>query len=62
METKSATPADATKVALYFSAASMRMVKTSSPLRNISMKETACYDVPPEMLARIITGPGNKLR
>lgn len=51
-------PTGAMKVPLCFSAASMKIVKTSSAVRNISMKRPCVTDVPPDRLVRTVKGPG----
>lgn len=52
-------PMGAIKVPLCFSAASMKMVKTSSAERNISMKRPCTTEVPPPRFVRTVRGPGN---
>lgn len=50
-------PTGAMKVARDFSAASMRMTKTRSEVRNISMKTPCVIEVPPESLVMLSSGP-----
>ena len=52
-------PTGAINVALCFSAASMKMVKTSSAVRNISMKRPRVTEVPILSAVRTSSGPGN---
>ena len=52
-------PTGAMNVALCFSAASIKMVKTSSAVKNISMKSPCVTVVPPPKAVRTFKGPGN---
>ena len=54
------TPTGATKVALLFSTASMKIAKTSSAVRNISMKTPRAMDVPPPSPVCTAMGPGKR--
>jgi len=60
MNKESPIPIGARKVPLCFSAASMKMVKTSSEVRNISMNKPRAMDVPPPRVVETLRGPGNK--
>lgn len=51
-------PTGAMNVPLCFSAASMKIVKTSSAVRNISMNRPWAMEVPPLRLVRTVNGPG----
>lgn len=53
-------PIGAMKVPLCFSAASIKIVKTNSAVRNISMKRPRVIDVPPAKAVPDVTGPGNR--
>ncbi len=53
-------PTGATKVALLFSAASMKMVKTNIVVKNISIKTPCAFDVPAPNDVRTLNGPGYK--
>ncbi len=53
-------PMGAMYVALCFSAANMKMVKTNCAVRNISMKTPCTTFVPPPSDVRITRGPGNR--
>lgn len=52
-------PTGAMNVPLCFSAANIKIVKTSCAVRNISMKRPWTTDVPPPRLVLIVDGPGN---
>jgi hypothetical protein len=60
MNNESPMPIGAINVPLCFSAANMKMVKTSSAVRNISMKRPCVTEVPPPRFVRTVKGPGNK--
>ena len=51
-------PTGAMNVPLCFSAANMKIVKTSSAVKNISMKRPCEIDVPPARLVLTVRGPG----
>jgi hypothetical protein len=53
-------PIGARNVPLCFSAASMKIVKTSCAVRNISMKRPRVTDVPGTSVVRTSMGPGNR--
>lgn len=53
-------PMGAMNVPLCFSAANMKIVKTSWAVRNISMKRPCVIDVPPDRLVRTVSGPGKR--
>jgi len=60
MNKASPIPMGARKVPLCFSAASMKMVKTSSAVKNISMNKPRAMEVPPPRVVETFRGPGNK--
>ena len=53
-------PTGARYVLRCFSAANMKMVKTSSAVKNISMKRACVVVVPAALLVPTFIGPGNK--
>lgn len=53
-------PIGAINVPLCFSAASMKIVKTNSAVRNISIKRPRTIDVPPPKLVVKVMGPGKR--
>jgi len=61
MKSERPMPMGAMYVALCFSAANMKMVKTNCAVRNISMKTPCTAFVPPPSDVRITKGPGNKI-
>jgi hypothetical protein len=60
MKSASPIPRGARKVALCFSAASMKMQKMSSKVRNASMNKPRATDVFADKVVRTASGPGNK--
>ena len=60
MKSDSPMPTGATKVALLFSAASMKIVNTSIVVKNISMKTPCAMDVPAPKDVRTLSWPGYK--
>lgn len=60
MKRDSPMPTGAMNVPLCFSAASMKMVKTSRAVRNISMKSPWTTLVPPPRPVRTVKGPGRR--
>jgi hypothetical protein len=60
MKSASPIPIGARKVALCFSAASMKMQKMSSKVRNASMNKPRTTDVFVDKVVRTARGPGNR--
>ena len=60
MNSDSPIPIGAIKVPLCFSAASMKIVKTSCAVRNISMKRPRTTEVPADRFVRTRSGPGKR--
>ena len=58
MKSDSPIPIGARYVALCFSAASMKMVKTNSAVKNISRKTPCAIVVPPPREVDTLSGPG----
>lgn len=52
-------PTGARNVLFCFSAASIKTVKTSRAVKNISMNTPCAIDVPPPSCVRTLSGPGN---
>ena len=53
-------PTGAMKVALCFSAAGIKIVKTSCAVRNLSMKRPRTIEVPPLSDVRMTSGAGKR--
>ena len=60
MNKESPMPTGAIKVPLCFSAASMNIVKTSSVVKNISMKRACTIEQPPPSDVCTLRGPGKR--
>ena len=60
MKSDNPIPIGAIKVPLCFSAASMKIVKTSSAVKNISMNRPWTIEVPPPRFVRTVRGPGKR--